>query len=883
MENDFQNTLKPASYKTNSSNRITLGENEFFYVLEGRVDVFFTGIDEYGDPSGRLFYAASAEKSEIFGFFKFPAGNFFVARSIDDSEIARIDHAKLNEEDRNVYFRKLGKWNDRLADLLPPGFSRGTSCVDSLDLTEIIKTQSELIDKIRTSLHRLKKNEIEELNAKARLEEICLKESDDILNGFFGKNDKFEFGSSEKIENNILSACRIVAEFNKIKIPAIDNEEIEKSDNTLSYIAAKSGFRYRKFLLEDDWWKQDMGAFIGHDRDGNPLALLPSGNNKYTCYDISAGDKYTVGKNNHVNIEKSGFYIYKPFPKKKINYYDLLKFTFSSIRAKSVFFLIFFGIVSGILSAAVPVIVGYSIEFQIPSRQPDKLMQLMLLLTSVGISSILFSLVKSFISSKIEFQSDINTQIALWDRLVDLPPSFFRSFSSGEIGKKVLGFYQLRVILSNVISDTLLSGIFSVFYLAVLFLYSSHIATYALGIIVVNLLMTLVTGYFQLKTGYKKLVKSDKLSGFMLEILMGVGKIRLSGSERRVSKIWTEYYVAQKKLDNGETNIRIFNRIFNTIISIFSSILIFYLASNSTEMSTGGFVAFNSAFNSFQAILMSLSTTAVSLSYALSILKNVKPVLNEIPEIKENETGTEKIKGDIEFRHVNFRYESNSRMILKDISLRINDGEYVAIVGESGSGKSTLLRLILGFEKQQSGKIYIGGKDIETTDIAGIRKQMGVVLQNSRLLSGDVYTNIAGNNPDISADDVWEACGKSGIKDDIKAMPMELYTFINENSSTISGGQKQRILIARALVSKPEIILFDEATSALDNITQSVVTETLKQMSKTRVVIAHRLSTVINCDKIVVMKKGEIVETGNYDQLMKQKGYFYDLVKRQIA
>jgi len=883
MDNNFENTLKTGSYKTDSSKRILLGENKFIYVLEGRVDLFLTGIDETGNPSGRLFYIASAEKSEIFGFFNFPTGYMFIARSINDSEISEIEYDKISEKDNFIYLEKLRNWNNRLADFLPAGISRNISHEDSIDINELARIQGELTDKIHMAVNSLKVQESADIKDTRKIEDIYSKESDDLLNKFFGKSDKFDFSEVEKGENNILSACRIVAEFNKIKIPVINEEEINNSDDTLAFIAAKSGFRYRKFQLEDKWWNTDMGAFIGLDKDGNPLALIPSGRNKYTCFDISAGNKYTVNKNNYMNIEKNGFYIYKPFPKKKINYFDLLKFTFSSIKAKSVFFLVFFGILSGILSALIPVIVGYSIEYQIPSRQPDKLLQLVFLLASIGISSVLFSLVRSFISSKIEFQSDINTQIALWDRLVDLPPSFFRSFSSGEIGKKVLGFYQLRVILSNVISDTLLSSIFSVFYLIVLFLYSKHIASYALGIILINLLVTLTTGYFQLKTGYKKLVKSDKLSGFMLEMFMGVGKIRLSGAERRVSKIWTEHYVQQKKIDNSEANIRIFNRIFNTVISILSSMLIFYLASKSNDISTGSFVAFNSAFNSFQIILMSLSTTAVSLSYALSILKNVKPVLNEIPEIKDSKTEIEKVKGDIEFRHVNFKYESNSKMILKDLSLRIKDGEYVAIVGESGSGKSTLLRLILGFEKQQSGKIYIGGKDIETTNIAGIRKQMGVVLQNSRLLSGDVFTNIAGNNPEISVDDVWEACEKSGIKDDIKTMPMELYTYINENSSTISGGQKQRILIARALVNKPEIILFDEATSALDNITQSIVTGTLQKMTKTRVVIAHRLSTVINCDKIFVMKKGQIVETGDYDTLMKQKGYFYELVKRQLA
>jgi ATP-binding cassette subfamily C protein len=203
-------------------------------------------------------------------------------------------------------------------------------------------------------------------------------------------------------------------------------------------------------------------------------------------------------------------------------------------------------------------------------------------------------------------------------------------------------------------------------------------------------------------------------------------------------------------------------------------------------------------------------------------------------------------------------------------------------VGPSGSGKSTLLRLLLGFEALEGGAIFYDGQELGGLDVQAMRRQMGVVLQSGRLMSGDIYTNIVGASS-ATLEEAWSAARKAGLAEEIEAMPMGMHTVISEGGGTLSGGQRQRLLIARAIVARPRILLFDEATSALDNRTQAIVSASLESLQATRIVVAHRLSTIVNAHRIFVMERGQLVQTGTFAELMAQKGPFAELAKRQIA
>lgn len=222
--------------------------------------------------------------------------------------------------------------------------------------------------------------------------------------------------------------------------------------------------------------------------------------------------------------------------------------------------------------------------------------------------------------------------------------------------------------------------------------------------------------------------------------------------------------------------------------------------------------------------------------------------------------------------------------MLEDVSFVVEPGQFVAFVGPSGSGKSSTLRLLLGFEQPEKGAVYLDGQDLASLDLSAVRsQQVGVVLQHSRLLAGDIFRNIVGHSG-RTLEEAWVAAEKAGLADDIRAMPMGMYTILSDGAGTLSGGQRQRLLIARALVRRPRILLFDEATSAVDNRTQDTVTRTLELSQATRVVIAHRLSTIRKADRILVMDRGRIVQSGDYDALARvEGGLFARLVARQEA
>ena len=252
-----------------------------------------------------------------------------------------------------------------------------------------------------------------------------------------------------------------------------------------------------------------------------------------------------------------------------------------------------------------------------------------------------------------------------------------------------------------------------------------------------------------------------------------------------------------------------------------------------------------------------------------------EPILKTEPESSENKKMVTSLKGNIELSNVYFRYNETMPYIVNGMSLKIKAGEYIAIVGTTGCGKSTLLRLLLGFETPERGAVYFDGKDISKLDLRSLRRRIGVVTQNGNLFQGDIYSNIVISAPQLGIDDAWEAAEIAGIADDIRAMPMGMQTIISEGQGGISGGQKQRLMIARAIAPKPKILMLDEATSALDNKTQKQVSDALDKLKCTRIVIAHRLSTIKNCDRILVLDKGNIMEDG------KKNGLFAELVARQ--
>ena len=247
-----------------------------------------------------------------------------------------------------------------------------------------------------------------------------------------------------------------------------------------------------------------------------------------------------------------------------------------------------------------------------------------------------------------------------------------------------------------------------------------------------------------------------------------------------------------------------------------------------------------------------MSNTLLDLLEVTTLWERGRPIVVTTPERDTGQVEPGRLTGKVALEHVTFRYQEHGPIILDNVSLHAEPGEFIALVGQSGGGKSTIFRLLLGFETPQAGIVSYDNQALSRLDVVAVRRQLGVVLQQSTIMAGTIFENIAGGAA-ITQQDAWEAAHAAGLAADLAGMPMGLYTFVSEGGSNLSGGQRQRLLIARALVRQPALVLFDEATSALDNRTQAVVTASLERLRVTRVVIAHRLSTIRHADRIYVL------------------------------
>ncbi len=322
------------------------------------------------------------------------------------------------------------------------------------------------------------------------------------------------------------------------------------------------------------------------------------------------------------------------------------------------------------------------------------------------------------------------------------------------------------------------------------------------------------------------------------------------------------------------------NSVISTGISLIGTIVLYYAAIKS-GVSVANYYSFNASYGMVSGAFASLSGIALTVAQIKPILEMASPLLENVPEQSEGKQVVTGVTGNIELSDVSFRYSESMPLILDNMSLRIKQGQYIAIVGPTGAGKSTLVRILLGFETPQKGAVYYDGKDMETLDPKSLRRRIGVVTQDGKLFQGDIYENIVISAPWLTQKDAWEAAELAGMAEDIHQMPMGMNTMISGGSGGISGGQKQRLMIARAIAPKPKILIFDEATSALDNITQKKVSESLDSLKCTRIVIAHRLSTIRHCDRILYLDGGHILEDGTYEELIAKNGLFADLVARQ--
>ena len=681
----------------------------------------------------------------------------------------------------------------------------------------------------------------------------------------------------------LVTACRIAGAALGVRVqlqPDPIDGRVEQQ--TLESVARAAGLRMRRVTLRGTWWNHDNGVLIAFmQEDKRPVTLVPHGSNAYIMHDPTARARPVVDKALAAQIVDQAYQFYRTLPNRALSAWDLLRFGLHGTR-RDIGVIVVMGLLSGLANLGVPLVVSRIFDTIVPSANQSLLFQLSLLLIVLSFTSATFMIVQNISVLRVEMRLESSLQAALWDRLLHLPPPFFRSYTAGDLSTRALGVGTIRRRLSGTVVSAVLTGIFSLFNVFLLFYFSAPLAVIVLLTVVATFSVSVLAGYRRLLQQRVLADVEGQIGGMVFQFLNGITKFRAAGVENRAFTEWARRFAFQRQLSfqAGLINNRL--TVFNSIFPILAAMLLFAFARQDTMMTTGTFLAFYAAFTQFLLAALTLSNALITLFEVIPIYERLKPITTASPEVDDTKAHPGTLTGEIEISRVSFRYTSDGPQILHDVTFQIQPGEFVAIVGPSGSGKSTLLRLLLGFEQPESGALYFDGQDLNNLDITAVRQQLGVVLQNGQVMTGDIFSNIIGV-ANLTLEDAWAAAEVAGLKADIEHMAMGMHTLVSEGGSTLSGGQRQRLLIARAIARKPRMLFFDEATSALDNQTQAAVSSSLENLDATRIVIAHRLSTIINADRIFVMEKGRIVQQGKYADLIREPGLFAELARRQLV
>ncbi len=836
---------------------ITNSETNAYKVSEGTVLVYVVPMKK-GKP-GRRSFIYQAEKNEVIPSFSYKDIEYcewrFCFVAVDKAELTTIENGSTK-----VLRERFSK-KAKIKNYSREGYNGG------------------LVDQYRINI-------VTEDGFIRRTQHQRENTASNILSLIFNSFKKKKFNITEGNSNNSLyNAMSLLCNSQKVTIAPYEKMKEACGDKfNVSDIARISHFAYREIVLSPGWENEDGGSFITFTDKKKPIVCLSKGTHSYMLWDVENNCTLPCSKKVVSTLSPKAYMIYSPLPNKKLNWKDLLGCCVKKIRTADIVLLAFLTIVTSLIGILTPTLSQGIYDNYIPLGAKSVLFQIGCLLASFMISNIMFSIVKNIASFRISSRMAYDMQSAVYDRLFNLPESFFRNYESADLAQRVMATGNVVGTIANVIISSAVALVFTVVYFV-------KMAGYSWKLTLIGLLLIAVYGfayYFisarALKYKTKAIELDGKTSSLMYQFLNGISKIRIAGVEDRAMYEYLKPYVEQRNEEQKKEKILDLGAVINLISgSVFSIIFYIIIIKANTEISLGSFVAFNTLFGSFSAYVLQLVNSFVSYKNEKPNIERLKPVFDALPEFDDAKELPGEISGGIEINNVSFSYDKDAPLVLDGITLDIKPGEYVGLVGSSGCGKSTLMKLLLGFEKPNAGKIYYDNKDIESVDKRELRKKMGVVLQDGKLISGSIFENITITAPDAKVKDVERVIEAVGLKDDIAAMPMGLHTVLSEDCGTISGGQQQRILIARAIISNPQILFFDEATSALDNITQSMVCDTLEKMDSTRIVIAHRLSTIIKCDRIIVLDKGNVVEQGTYDELMENHALFYQLASRQMV
>ncbi|WP_460071943.1 NHLP bacteriocin export ABC transporter permease/ATPase subunit [Streptomyces sp. YKOK-I1] len=680
------------------------------------------------------------------------------------------------------------------------------------------------------------------------------------------------------------AACRLVAGAAGIALvePTRTGAAEDRLD-PVEQVALAARVRTRAVRLDGRWWRDDVGPLVGRRTlSGAPVALLWR-RGGYVAVQPSTGRETPVERANAEEFEPRAVMFYRPLPDRRPSPLGLLRFSMRGTGG-DLTHLMLSGLVTVAIGALVPVATGKVLGEYVPKAQSGLIVQVCLAVMVGGVVAAAFTLLQNLTILRLEGRIESTLQPAVWDRLLRLPTRFFAERSTGELASAAMGISAIRRLLAGLGPSVAQSLTVGAMNLGLLLWYSVPMALAAIGMLVVVAGVFLGLGLWQVRWQRRLVVLSNKLNNQAFQTLRGLPKLRVAAAENYAYAAWAEQFARSRELQQRLGRIKNLSTVLGAVYLPLCSLLMFMLLAGPARgaLSAADFLTFNTSMTMLLTSVTSLTGAFVSAVAALPLFEEIRPVLEATPEVRTASTRPGPLSGALEARRLSFRYSDDGPLVLDDVSFEVRPGEFVAVVGPSGCGKSTLLRLLIGFDRPVSGQVLYDGQDLAALDQSAVRRQCGVVLQHAQPFTGSILDVICGTGA-YTPEEAMAAAELAGLAEDIRRMPMGLHTIVS-GSGSVSGGQRQRLMIAQALIRRPRVLFFDEATSALDNDTQRTVIESTRKLNATRIVIAHRLSTVLDADRVVVMENGRITQQGPPAELLADTtGRLHELVRRQLT
>ncbi len=648
-----------------------------------------------------------------------------------------------------------------------------------------------------------------------------------------------------------------------------------------------SGVRARRvrFKGEGDWWRGDSNAMLAfRAEDGRPVALLPGMLGHYRETDPVSKRSVRMTRARANALGDEAWVFYRPLPPGTVKPADLLRIALHG-SAPDVARLSIAGLLGGLVKLLPALALGFVAYEAAAGGAPGPLYVMAVALAAFGLLGALLHLLQSTAVMRLEGRSGSRVEAAFWDRLMRLPPSILRRHPAGDLAMSGMTFQSLRDGLQGVVADSLLSVVFLLPALGIVFFYDAALGIVALVFSLASLLITVVLGLRQISPYGRMIGAARRVAGQLFQIVGGIAKLRVENAEGSAFAVWARDYRDQKRAELDVATLEGHSRAFGAALPFLAggALLLAVMTTGDRPLPVNDFLVVYIVFIAFQAAVARLGESFGAIAGMLPAFDQMRPLLAAVPETEVEGEPVEYLGGDVLFDRISFRYEPDGPLILDDVTIHARPGEFIAIAGESGAGKSTLFRLVLGIDRPSAGAVYYDGRDLRHLNLKQVRRKIGAVPQSVGLHTLDLWDNLASHHDRIDSDEVWAAARTAEIANEIKSMPMGMMTMVGTSGAVLSGGESQRVTIARSVIGNPRIMLFDEATNWLDNENQARIMRNLVALTSTRLIIAHRLSTLERADRIYVLQAGKVVETGSFGELMEADGVFRDLVKRQIA